>query len=152
MPAFLHDALLAGAPGIVLEGDLVRLATHKPVLRQDEELARGAIEAAFDRAGLAVPALAETLEKSGVELKRARPILQMLIREKKLIRINDDLVFHQSAIAKLKALLASRRSERFGVAAFKDWTGVSRKYAIPLLEYLDREHVTRRVGDERVIL
>jgi selenocysteine-specific elongation factor len=52
----------------------------------------------------------------------------------------------------LKALLANHRAERFGVPAFKDWTGISRKYAIPLLEYLDRERVTRREGDERVVL
>jgi selenocysteine-specific elongation factor len=52
----------------------------------------------------------------------------------------------------LRTLLAQRRATRFNVAAFKDWTGVSRKYAIPLLEYLDREHVTRREGDERIVL
>ena len=46
----------------------------------------------------------------------------------------------------------AKRGERFAVPVFKDWTGVSRKYAIPLLEYLDREHVTRRDGDERVLL
>jgi len=44
------------------------------------------------------------------------------------------------------------RSNRLNVAAFKEITGLSRKYASPLLEYLDREHVTRREGDERVIL
>ena len=49
-------------------------------------------------------------------------------------------------------MLSNRRSEHFGVAAFKDWTGISRKYAIPLLEYLDRERVTRREGDERIVL
>jgi selenocysteine-specific elongation factor len=48
--------------------------------------------------------------------------------------------------------MAEKCGERFGVPAFKDWTGVSRKYAIPLLEYLDREHVTKRDGDERIVL
>ena len=85
-------------------------------------------------------------------MKRARSILQILLREKKLIRISEDMVFHHSAIRGLRELLATRRSERFGVPAFKEWTGVSRKYAIPLLEYLDREHVTRREGDERIVL
>src|SRR5262249_30636362 len=124
---------------VAVEGDLVRLASHKLVLREDEEKARTAIENAFDQAGLAVPALSETLAKSGVELKRARSILQILLREKKLIRINEELVFHDSAIRTLKNLLANRRGERFGVPTFKDWTGITRKYAIPLLEYLDRE-------------
>jgi selenocysteine-specific elongation factor len=53
---------------------------------------------------------------------------------------------------KLRGELAKKQGERFAVPAFKDWTGVSRKYAIPLLEYLDREHVTRREGDERVVI
>ena len=61
-------------------------------------------------------------------------------------------MFHQSAIDSLRRLLASRKSTRFNVGNFKDWTGISRKYAIPLLEFLDREHVTRREGDERLVL
>ena len=62
------------------------------------------------------------------------------------MRIGDDLVFHHTALARLREMLAARRPARFGVGAFKEWTGISRKYAIPLLEYLDREHVTRREG------
>jgi selenocysteine-specific elongation factor len=151
-PAFVLDALLAGAAGIVATGDIVRLSTHKVVLREEEERARNAIEGAFEQAGLAVPDLAETLAKSGVELKRAKSILQILIRERLLVRISDELVFHHSAITALKGLLSTRRSERFGVSTFKDWTGISRKYAIPLLEYMDRERITRREGDERLVL
>jgi selenocysteine-specific elongation factor len=59
------------------------------------------------------------------------------------------------AVAKLREMLAKYRKERgprLPIGAFKEITGVSRKYAIPLLEYLDREHLTRRAGDERVIL
>jgi selenocysteine-specific elongation factor len=52
----------------------------------------------------------------------------------------------------LRALLAPKKGVQFAVPEFKDWTGISRKYAIPLLEYLDREHVTKREGDSRVIL
>jgi selenocysteine-specific elongation factor len=52
----------------------------------------------------------------------------------------------------LRATLAAKQGQRFAVPAFKDWTGVSRKYAIPLLEYLDREHVTQRDGEERIVL
>ena len=55
-------------------------------------------------------------------------------------------------VGNLRQLLAAHRSTRFNVATFKDWTGISRKYAIPLLEFLDREHVTRREGDERLVL
>jgi len=68
------------------------------------------------------------------------------------VRVSDELVFHQTAIVRLRDMLAARKSERFNVGAFKEWTGISRKYAIPLLEFLDRERVTRRDGDERVVL
>jgi selenocysteine-specific elongation factor len=65
------------------------------------------------------------------------------------------LVFHRSALIRLRQTLAKYKKERgelLPITAFKDLTGVSRKYAIPLLEHLDREHVTRRAGDQRVII
>jgi selenocysteine-specific elongation factor len=122
------------------------------VLKADEEQARAALEEAFETAGLAVPAMAEALAKSGVEAKRARTLLELLLRQKRLVRISDSLVFHCTAIERLRGNLAARKSQRFGIAEFKEWTGISRKYAIPLLEYLDRERVTRRDGDQRLIL
>jgi selenocysteine-specific elongation factor len=151
-PLFLLDALLADAKDVVVEGETVRSRGHTLVLQQDEEQARAAIERAFQQAGLAVPALAEVLAKSGLEPRRSRSLLEILLREKRLIRINEELVFHHSAIDRLHTLLAARRGTRFQVGAFKEWTGISRKYAIPLLEFLDREHVTRRDGDERLVL
>jgi len=87
-----------------------------------------------------------------VETARARSLLEILLRERRLVRVSSDLVFHRSALDALRQLLAERRATRFSVANFKDWTGISRKYAIPLLEYLDREHVTRREGEERLVL
>jgi selenocysteine-specific elongation factor len=71
-----------------------------------------------------------------------------------LVRINDELILHQEALETLKQMLAVRKqqSPRMNVAAFKEMTGVSRKYAIPLLEHLDRLRLTRRVGDERIIV
>jgi selenocysteine-specific elongation factor len=137
---------------IVVEGETVRLRSHTVVLREDEEQARAAIERTFETAGLAVPAMAEALAKSGVEAKRARTLLEILVRQKRLLRINEGLVFHASAIERLRQILAARKSQYFGVGEFKEWTGISRKYAIPLLEYLDREHLTRREGDRRLIL
>lgn len=83
---------------------------------------------------------------------RARSLLQILLREKRLVKVADDLLFHPSALDAVRGMLGARRGARFTVPEFKDWTGVSRKYAIPLLEYLDRERVTRREGDARVIL
>jgi selenocysteine-specific elongation factor len=151
-PPFLFDALLSEAADLAVEGEIVRSRAHKVTFKEDEEQARAAIERAFEQAGLAVPAVAEVLAKSGVEAARARTLLTMLLRENRLTRVSADLVFHCSAIARLRDLLAARRSQRFNVTAFKEWTGVSRKYAIPLLEYLDRERITRREGDERLVL
>ena len=144
--------MLAQEKQIVVEGENVRLATHRLVLKQDEQQARAVIERAFEQAGLAVPGVPEVLAKSGVEAARARSLLQILLREARLIRVSDDLVFHHMAMEKLRAMLAAHKGTRFSVGTFKDWTGISRKYAIPLLEYLDRERVTRREGDERVVL
>jgi selenocysteine-specific elongation factor len=110
------------------------------------------MERAFEQAGLAAPAVAEVMRASGVETARSRTILQMLLREGKLVRVSEDLVLHAPVLAGLRESLAGRKGERFGVTQFKEWTGVSRKYAIPLLEYLDREHLTRREGDERVVV
>ncbi len=151
-PPFVFDALIGAATELVADGDFVRARSHRVALKEDEERARASIESAFERAGLATPAVSEVLAQTGLEPARARTLLAILLREKKLVRISDELVFHRSSIERLRGLLAERRSARFQVGEFKDWTGVSRKYAIPLLEYLDRERVTRREGDQRVVL
>lgn len=151
-PPFLLDAMIERAPGIVAEGETVRLATHQVVLKQDEEQATAAIEKAFREAALGVPAVNDVLAKSGVAAGRARSLLERLLRQGRLIRISGELVFHRDAIDALRARLDARKGERLSVAQFKDLAGITRKYAIPLLEYLDREHVTRREGDQRVVL
>ncbi len=151
-PAQLLDKLLTGAKDIAVEGDLVRLASHRVALKQDEEAAVAKVEELFRSGGLAVPSTSEVLAKSGVDPARARTLLQILLRNRKLVRAGDDLIFHASALDQLRALLAARKGARFSVADFKEWTSVSRKYAIPLLEFLDREHVTRREGDSRIII
>jgi selenocysteine-specific elongation factor len=78
----------------------------------------------------------------------------LLLRDKTLIKISEELVFHRGALEELRRQMAAYRanSSKIDVAQFKELTGVSRKYAIPLLEYLDRERVTKRVGDAREIL
>ncbi len=151
-PLFLLEALLAASPLVVAEGEVVRLKSHRLVLKQDEEQALNAIESLFANAGLTVPPVNEVLAKSGVEKARARSLLQILLRQERLVRVGDELVFHADALHSLREQLAARRGQRFTVPVFKDWTGISRKYAIPLLEYLDRERVTRREGDERILL
>ena len=151
-PVFLLDALLKQTRDIVAEADLLRLASHKVTFKEDEDAALGKIEGAFERAGLAVPPTSEVLASCGVEAARARSLLQILLRQQRLVKVGEDLVFHTSAIATLTGILAERKGQRFSVPEFKEWTQVSRKYAIPLLEFLDRERRTRREGDGRVVL
>ncbi len=151
-PPFVFDALLARTRNVAADGENVRLASHRVSLKEDEQQATAKIEQAFASAGLAVPPVNEVLTKSGVEGTRARSLLQILIREKKLFRISEDLVFHSTALQQLRELLSKHKGHRFAVPEFKEWTGISRKYAIPLLEFLDRERVTRRDGDSRIIL
>ncbi len=136
------------------QGEIVKRAGRQIVLKEEEERAKRQIAGAFESAGLTVPAVKEVVAKLPVEPQRAQKILQILIKEQVLIKVNEDLVFHRSAIERLRAMLAEYkvRSDRLNVASFKDLAGITRKYAIPLLEYLDRERVTRRVGDERIIL
>ena len=112
------------------------------------------IEKAFASAGLKVPSLKEVLAGLKVDKTRAQKIVTLLLRDKILVKVSDELVFHQSALVDLRRRVAALKTTtpKIDVARFKDMTGVSRKYAIPLLEFLDRERVTQRVGDERVIL
>ncbi len=147
----VFDYLLSSAKDLVPEGEVVRLKTHRLALKQDEEKARAAIVGAFEAAGLSTPAVPEVLRTTGLDAVRAKSLLQLLLREGQLVKITDDLVLHATALAGLRNTLSAKRGERFGVSEFKEWTGVSRKYAIPLLEYLDRERITRREGDARII-
>ncbi len=123
-------------------------------LDAQEKGARDQIVQAFESAGLAVPAAGEVLAGLKIDRARAAKILQLLLKEKVLVKVAEDLIFHAAALAGLRTLLARQKSksERINVGVFKELTGLSRKYAIPLLEYLDRERVTRRQGDERIIL
>lgn len=146
------DALLGRSKTLAAEGETVRVTSHKVALKQDEEEAASKIENAFRAGGLATPALQEVLAKSGVDPARARTLLQLMLRDRRLLRVNEELVFHASAMDSLRVLLAQKKGQRFSVPEFKDWTGISRKYAIPLLEYLDRQHVTRRDGESRIVL
>jgi selenocysteine-specific elongation factor len=136
-------------------GELVKKAGSEIALLPEEAQAKEQIEAAFSSASLAVPSVKEVLAKLTVETKRAEKLLQILLREKNLIRVSAELVFHRQALAQLKEKLCTykkAKGDRISVPIFKELTGITRKYAIPLLEYLDRERVTRRAGDERVIL
>jgi selenocysteine-specific elongation factor len=139
---------------LAVSGELVRLAGRGVVMKDDEAESKKIIEQAFASAGLKVPSLKEVLAGLKLDSIRAHKIVTLLLRDRVLIKVSEELVFHQSALVDLRRKIGALKTEtpKIDIARFKDMTGVSRKYAIPLLEYLDRERVTRREGDERVIL
>ena len=146
---------LAAGGAIELAGDVVRRCGAVVTLRPEEVRAREQIEAAFAGAGLRAPSWKGVLANLPVEPRRAERLLQQLLHEGTLVRVSPELIFHRQALAELLVRLQAhkeRNGDRISVGAFKQLAGVSRKYAIPLLEYLDRERATRRMGDERVIL
>ena len=140
--------------------DVVRTAEHAPDLSTADKALREKLIEIYEAAGLEVPSWDVALQQSGVsqtQKNHARKLLQLLIDEKRLVRVQDEMFFAATAMGKLKHLLqnhaASNEPDRLiDVPGFKELAGVSRKYAIPLLEYFDRERVTRRAGDKRVIL
>ena len=134
--------------------DALRLPGRVVTLKDDESQARDTIENAFASAGLKVPAMKDVLASMPLDRARAHKIVTLLLREGTLVKLGDDLVFHSSALQTLRQTIRDYKSESptIDIARFKNITSVSRKYAIPLLEHLDRERITRRQGDVRVIL
>ncbi|MEO7969835.1 MAG: SelB C-terminal domain-containing protein, partial [bacterium] len=156
--AVMHQLESKGA--LVTEKDLVRLSEHTVDLSPADTTLRDKIVAIYQTAQLEPPTLDQALESAGVtpaQRPHARKILQMLLDSKRLVRVQADLFLHASAMDRLRALLRDFASQHeperlIDVPQFKTLAGVSRKYAIPLLEYLDSERITRRAGDKRIIL
>jgi selenocysteine-specific elongation factor len=139
----------------IIVRDRVALRGHTLALSDEEAKARDAMVRVLRDGGLAPPDGAELAARVGAPREVVDRIASLLVRQKVLVRVGD-LLFHQSALQQLKDEVQSLKKEqtaaRIDVATFKDRYQVSRKYAIPLLEFLDRERVTRRVGDTRQIL
>ena len=139
---------------IAMDGDSLRLPGRTVVLQEAESTAKTQIEQAFQQAGWRVPSVDEVLATVAVPKEQSRKLVTLLIREKQLVRVSEQLTFHSESIQRLKERLSDykKESSQIDVGKFKELTGISRKYAIPLLEFLDKQQVTRRVGDHRVIL
>jgi len=136
--------------------DRLALTTHRVELSPEEARVRGAIVEALRAARLTPPDAAALAQQARAPAPVVDRMLKLLARQKTVVKV-DALWFHAEALQQLKADLAALKASpgdavRLDVAAFKERFGVTRKFAIPLLEYLDRERVTRRVGDARVLL
>jgi selenocysteine-specific elongation factor len=141
---------------LVAEKEVVRLRDYTRELSSEDSRLRDRLEQIYQAAGLAAPSLQEALEGSGAPLQQGRKILQLLIDGGQLVKVHGDMFFHREAldelIKKVREHGARQTDRAIDVAAFKDLAGISRKYAIPLLEYFDRQRITRREGDRRIVL
>ena len=145
---------------VVSEKDTVRAREHSVDLSEQDAQLRDLLQQVFETAALEPPSLEEALARAGVVAARrayGRKILQLLIDSHVIVRVQGEMFIHVRALEGLKAKLLDYGSHHeperlIDVATFKDLAGVSRKYAIPLLEHFDLERVTRRAGDKRVIL
>lgn len=153
----VFEAVLDGLTrdGRLVASDQLALPGHRVTRSPAELRAGGEIVALLRDGGLRPPAPAAIREQVGIDEDLLERVLRRLVREQAIVRVGP-LVFDIGAIESLKADLASLKAGGEGAAidvgTFKDRYGVSRKFAIPLLEYLDRERLTRRVGEKRIVL
>jgi selenocysteine-specific elongation factor len=135
------------------EKDRVRLATHQIRLSPSQRQAVDKIEAFYRSAGAAPPGPEEALAKAGLGGSEENELFQLLLEERRLVRIKESLFFHAEILKSIEDKLVAflREKKEMTPADMKDLFGVSRKYAIPLMEYFDGQRVTQRVGDKRVL-
>jgi selenocysteine-specific elongation factor len=163
LPNEIVDGVLSAALAngtLALDKETVRLASHRAELSPEEAAVSDKISSEYKNAGFEVRKLDEVLTDAitGTKFKPtdARKLLQRLIDAGEIVKVTDEFYFLKPAVdklrTKLKAFADTTADRLIDVPRFKDIAGVSRKYAIPLLEYFDREHVTARSGDKRIIL
>jgi selenocysteine-specific elongation factor len=153
-------AALEAQKVLVSEKDTVRAYSHSQDLSDQDRNLREKFEQTYKAAGVEAPSIDELMTRAGVpasQRQHARKILQLLIDSGKVTRIQGEMLMDSGAVEALKRNLQEYGAQKdpdrlIDVATFKAIAGVSRKYAIPLLEYFDRERVTRRAGDKRLIL
>ncbi|HKL00977.1 MAG TPA: selenocysteine-specific translation elongation factor [Desulfotignum sp.] len=136
---------------IILEKNLVKLAGFEVALQVDQHEVKQKISQIYRTAGLTPPFFRTVCQDLGLDKKTAKDVLQMLIDEKQVVKTKDDLYFDAEAIARLENDLTDflKKNEKISTPEFKDMTGISRKYVIPLIEYFDSINLTIRVGDLR---
>ena len=144
------------AAGTVTATDTLALASHRVTLSPEETQVYEWLDRRFAAAGYTPPDAAALAAESRRAPALVERVVQLMVKQKRLIRV-DTLVFHRDVLERLKQEVAARKAAGGGAAtvdvkSFKDTYDVSRKFAIPLLEYLDRERVTRRAGEVRIVL
>jgi selenocysteine-specific elongation factor len=138
---------------IVSDKEHVRLAGHQVQLAEDLDSLRRDIADIYKEAGLTPSSMTEVINQFSDRKNKAQSIINLMIKEGDLIKINEDLCFAGVSLNKLrndyKAMLM--KDGKATPASFKELTGLSRKYIIPLMEYFDMDKLTVRVGDHRIL-
>jgi selenocysteine-specific elongation factor len=131
----------------------VRLTKHQVELAGDLDSLRRDIARIYKEAGLTPSSLSEVINKFSDRKTKAQNIINLMLKEGDLIKINEELCFSREVLNNLrnnyKAMLV--KDGKATPASFKDLTGLSRKYIIPLMEYFDMNKLTIRVGDHRIL-
>jgi selenocysteine-specific elongation factor len=143
---------LVRADKLQLNGELVcPVQAGKPPSAPDPSLS--AIAAIYRQAGLSAPLISEVAATLKLKQSELRGLVTLLLREKILVQMgSEDLFMHHEALARLRSEISELHGQTVDIARFKQLTGLSRKYAIPLLEYLDRQRITRKMGDQRLVI
>lgn len=137
----------------VSERDQVRLSTHRIALGEEQQKLQEHIEEVYLAGGFQPPTLKELYAKLSLDTPAKRELPLVLMHEGRLVRIKDDVVFHRKHLDRIESLLKEYLSTHPNMTAaqFRDLLGISRKHTIPLIEYFDREGITLRIGDARVL-
>ena len=154
-PLVIFDAVLNDlvAAGKLVARDRLALPGRQLELSPEESRVHDALERVYLDASLTPPDLNAAAAAVGTEVPVAERIVSLMVRTRRLVRL-DTILFHPATLERLKGEVRELKGSdaRVDVASFKERYGITRKYAIPLLEYLDRERVTRRVGQSRIVL
>ena len=139
---------------IAFHEDMVSLHGREVQLTTEGQQVREKIESFFQNAGFQSPSISALQNSIEADPNEVRRIFFWMIKEKILIKLSEDLVYHRTTMDMIKKQIKARFAPgvKFGVAEFKELFDITRKHAIPLLEYLDREKFTRRLGNERILL
>ncbi|KJS02930.1 MAG: translation elongation factor [Desulfobulbaceae bacterium BRH_c16a] len=139
---------------VVQEESLVRMADHQVALKADEEQLRKDLDQWYRSRGLSTPTIKETMEQFGeYPPQLVKEVLDLQLRDGKLYKISESLYYTREVIEPLIAsvLQYMEKNGEIDAPAFKDLTGLTRKFSIPILEYLDRVKITMRIGDKRIL-
>lgn len=148
--ALLKSTVKAGR--LETDGGKVKVRGKGRMLSEKEQALLDELYAMIEGGGYSPPLFKELGEKLGVDRNRLRDFLAILLEERKIEQVNPEYFLAAGRLAEVeeRVLTFLSEHEKLGVADVRDMLGASRKYAIPILEYLDRRKITRREGDFRV--